>query len=547
MIKIFLVEDEIVVRNGIKNKIDWDAAGFTMVGDASDGEIAYPLILEKKPDIIITDIKMPFIDGLTLAQMVRDVMPWVKIIILSGYNEFEFAQEAIKIGITDFLVKPVIKEKLLLIVQKAANEVLAEREQRALMEQYKKDMEEIYFLKRQQYFSSLMNDGESVAEMIRRGRDAGVDIVAGAYIVVSFSFRRVDESDETYHESSVKVQNVVAELTHNKPDIIFFNRSLMGWSFLIKGKDAEDARRVLDFYLAEMIKIVSEYPWLQYFGGIGSTVTRISEITKSFNEALKAHSYRYILEPNQIMYASQIELKKLRSKKTFVQGGEPLHPERMKRSAIDSYLRTGTKEEMLAFFEDYCSTVGENCLESDLIRQYIGLDIFCCCEMFLNYLGCLPTKISTICGTLSELDNNLSDVPSSTEFLCNMLRSAVEYREVASKKRYDPLLQKAREYIDENYGSMDISLNSVAAHVNISASHFSTIFSQEMGQSFIEYVTDVRIRHAKDQLICTQKTSGSIGYAVGYKDSHYFSYLFKKMTGMTPSEYRSKRTGEAAV
>jgi two-component system response regulator YesN len=546
VIKIFLVEDEIVVRNGIKNKIDWESAGFSMVGDASDGEIAYPLILETKPDIIITDIKMPFIDGLTLSQMVREVMPWIKIIILSGYNEFEFAQEAIQIGITDFLVKPVIKEKLMEIVKKAAAEVVAEREQKALMEQYKKDMEEIYFLKRQQFFSTLLSGNEPVSDMLKKGRDVGIDIMARAYIVLSFSTRRKDESDEAFHESSVRIQDKVVALTENKSDIIFFNRSLTGWHFLIKGKDEADAIRVLEEYIQALIEIVSHFDRLHYFAGVGSTVTRIGEIATSFNEAIKAHSYRYILEPNQVIYARQIEEQGIIGMSRGSDNCSTLHPERMNRIAIDSYLKTGSRDEVEAFFDDYCINVGEDCLRSELIRQYISLDVFCSCELFLRYLECADQKITEICGSFHDLESHARDPERARQYLCLMMSASVDFRDLTSKRKYDPLLVKARRYMEQNYGSMDLSLNTVAAHVNISASHFSTIFSQETGQTFTEYLTEIRIKNAKQLLKCTQKPSGEIGYLIGYKDAHYFSYIFKKITGQTPSEYRTGKRSDPA-
>ena len=107
MIKVFLVEDEIVMREGIKNTISWEKEGFQFAGEASDGELAYPLIQKTRPDILITDIKMPFMDGLELSRLVKKELPAIKIIILSGYDEFKYAQEGINIGIADYLLKPV--------------------------------------------------------------------------------------------------------------------------------------------------------------------------------------------------------------------------------------------------------------------------------------------------------------------------------------------------------------------------------------------------------------------------------------------------------
>ena len=113
MIKIFLVEDEVVIRNGIKHSIQWEREGYEFVGEASDGELAYPLILKEKPDILITDIKMPFMDGLELSEAVKKELPDIKILILSGYNDFDYAKKAIGIGVTDYILKPVSAEKLL--------------------------------------------------------------------------------------------------------------------------------------------------------------------------------------------------------------------------------------------------------------------------------------------------------------------------------------------------------------------------------------------------------------------------------------------------
>ena len=122
MYKVFLVEDEIVVREGIRDNVNWENSNFIFSGEAPDGEIALPLIQEIKPDILITDIKMPFMDGLELSRIIKKNMPWVRIIILSGHDEFKFAKEAISIGVTEYLLKPISSSDLL----KALNKVTVE-------------------------------------------------------------------------------------------------------------------------------------------------------------------------------------------------------------------------------------------------------------------------------------------------------------------------------------------------------------------------------------------------------------------------------------
>nr|NIP41411.1 response regulator [candidate division Zixibacteria bacterium]NIW43692.1 response regulator [Gammaproteobacteria bacterium]NIR62732.1 response regulator [candidate division Zixibacteria bacterium]NIS44803.1 response regulator [candidate division Zixibacteria bacterium]NIT52235.1 response regulator [candidate division Zixibacteria bacterium] len=128
--KVFLVEDEIITREGIRDNVDWGAAGFEFCGEAADGEIALPLIEETQPDVLITDIKMPFMDGLQLSKIVREHMPWIKIIILSGHDEFNYAQSAVKLGVTDYLLKPISAQDLRTVLKKLTTTLDREKQQR---------------------------------------------------------------------------------------------------------------------------------------------------------------------------------------------------------------------------------------------------------------------------------------------------------------------------------------------------------------------------------------------------------------------------------
>ena len=136
VIKIFLAEDEAIIRRGIRDSIDWEANGLEFVGEAGDGEYAYPLILKTEPDILLTDVKMPFMDGLELSRLVKKSLPNIKIIILSGYNEFDYAKEAIKIGISDYLLKPITSASLVDALKRVAETIREERERTRLLERY---------------------------------------------------------------------------------------------------------------------------------------------------------------------------------------------------------------------------------------------------------------------------------------------------------------------------------------------------------------------------------------------------------------------------
>ena len=150
MIKVFLVEDEYAIREGIKKSVDWERDGFELVGEAGDGEVAFPKILSTKPDILITDIRMPFMDGLELSRLVRKELPHIKIVVLSGYDDFNYAKEAISIGVEEYILKPVSGENLMNELKRIAEDIKAQQQESQARLKYLKDREEIrYFMGRQ--------------------------------------------------------------------------------------------------------------------------------------------------------------------------------------------------------------------------------------------------------------------------------------------------------------------------------------------------------------------------------------------------------------
>ena len=178
MIKVFLVEDEVVMRNGIKNNIPWEKEGLIFAGEASDGELAYPMIKKAQPDILITDIRMPFMDGLELSELVKKEFPKIKIIILSGYNEFDYAKQAIHIGVTDYLLKPITASKLLEAVKKVADVIEKEREEEGMLERYRLEMAENTVLERQRLFRDLVTSRINFKEALERGEELGLELSA---------------------------------------------------------------------------------------------------------------------------------------------------------------------------------------------------------------------------------------------------------------------------------------------------------------------------------------------------------------------------------
>ena len=382
--KVFLVEDEIIMREGIRNNIDWEKEGFEFVGEASDGELAYPLIQDSKPDILITDIRMPFMDGLELSRRVKQEMPDIKIIVLSGYDEFEYAREGIRIGITEYLLKPIDGNKLLEAVKRVAQLIRSER-------------------------------GSQLELKTGKEQDFGIN-------------NQVKEEGAAVQHSSARQEAELGILEVGKLD----------------------------------------------------------------------------------------------------------------RRVAERFLKTGLKSEVSDFIDDYFSSFGINNIQSLLFRQYVTTDMYFTAVSMLEGLGYENGELAKHCGEIRDINKVLSSVESNKEYLKKVLTTAIDLREAVSRKKYHSLLEEAKSYIQQHYDDVNISLNSVAASVNLSPNHFRSIFSQEMGKTFVEYLTSVRMEKAKELLRTSSLKSAEIAYAVGYKDAHYFSYLFKKNQDCTPKEYRQR-------
>jgi len=200
----------------------------------------------------------------------------------------------------------------------------------------------------------------------------------------------------------------------------------------------------------------------------------------------------------------------------------------------------GDRAEVVYFVTEFFKGLGADAMESNIFRNYIVMDTYFCVMKFVEEQQ-LPKD------EIEELDMNsetLQTKEKSIEYLVKIIDKAVELRENNASNRYGDILGQVMQYIDENYAKEDLSLNMLAAHVNFSPNHLSMIFSQQTGQTFIKYLTNYRMNKAKELLRCTGKRSSAICAEVGYKDPHYFSYLFKKTQGMTPTQYRGGKAAE---
>ncbi|MGN8945037.1 response regulator [Bariatricus sp. HCP28S3_E4] len=534
-IKVFLVEDEMVIRNGIVKSINWEKEGYRLVGEASDGELAYPMILKEKPDILLTDIKMPFMDGLELSRLVKQELPDTKILIFSGYDEFEYAKEAIRIGVTEYLLKPVSSEQLLEVMRRISKQIEQDREEREILRQYQEDMKENVERERQNFFSHVIRGEVSIGEAVKNGKKYGMDLSAGFYSIILFKiFSTPEENIVSEHIWKIceKIETKVDEI----PYAYYFQRGIDGWVFLLTAESKEqmeERQKNLCDCLAEIMKNERK---VEYFGGIGKPVERIRNLGQSFRDAERIFAERFTRQSNQFLSG----FEKMDVYKDDEFQIKDLGDVGKSREMIEKFLNNGTKEELEEFMDTYFIRMKEDKLQSTLMRQYIIMDIYIVIMSFCEKIDAVNHDYQQETEKLKSTIQNMNSVSEIRSYITYMLNQAIELRDSISKKRYADIIKAAEKMISEHYMSEEISLNSVADSVGMSPSYFSSVFSKESGKTFVEFLTETRMEKAKELLMCSALKTSEIGYEVGYKDPHYFSYIFKKTQGCSPKDYRAR-------
>ena len=537
-IKVFLVEDEMVIRRGIKNSIDWEKEGYIFCGEASDGELAYPMIIKEKPDILITDIRMPFMDGLELCKLVKKELPNIKILILSGYDEFDYAKEAIRLGVTEYLLKPISSGKLLEALNGVSESIRREKEDKDLVRKYMEEMRENTEHEKQKFFEQMIAGNLSMADALETGKKYEMNLSAGMYNLLLFRFTLGEENRKS-GELLGEAEYAIEKLTERLEYVFEFQRGVEGWAFLLMADNEEQMSERVKELSKDLEEIMKNYSTIAYFGGIGQPVARLRELEESFREAERALAARFTMELNRIISVEDIRMAQNVDTLDDIEITSFGEIEKT-RTMLEKFLNNGAEDEIDEFVDVYINELPEENLKSVLMRQYIIMDAYIVMMSFCE-------KIEGIGGEMQaqseELKNSMKTIQTLEEiknYIRMLLKKIIGVRDTISGRRYSDIIEIAKDQIRKTYMSDEISLNTIAAEVGMSPSYFSSIFSKEMGKTFVEYLTEIRMDRAKELLMCSSMKTSEIGYEVGYKDPHYFSYIFKKTQNCTPKEFRAR-------
>ncbi len=528
MYKVFLADDEIVIREGIRNNVPWDETEFVLAGEAPDGEMAMSMLQDIKPDILITDIKMPFMDGLELCRSVAHTMPWVQMVILSGYDEFAYAKEAISLGVKDYLLKPVNAQELLQALSRIGERIREEKKRQADIKSLKEQFASSSRYMQEQLLRELFLDPlsqEDAAGIMERSRKLNMSLLAGFYLAVLITPGYTDRR----HVESIAVRGALQRLCDGSAGAVYCCEA-GGFPVLLVLGDSESDLEERAYGFAQAAQYgVQQAANITIQASIGSAVKNLWEVLQSLQAAQavlrtmdalgEENSQRRIMGANDVGVSPGLSLLNLDV------------------APIWEQLQYAAQEDIDKILNHYVNSLGDVALHSKMMASYVYVEILLAASRIIKENGGVPKKVIPERAGQGPRED-ACDVADVLPQVKEILESAIAFRDRQSATSYGMVVRRAQAYLNDQYQNPAIGLKDVAGHVALSNNHFCTVFSQEMGVTFTEYLTGLRLNRAKELLRLTALRSSDIAYQVGYNDPHYFSYLFKKNTGMTPRDYR---------
>ena len=410
------------------------------------------MIETAQPDVLITDIKMPFMDGLQLCRIVRERQPRLKVIILSGHDEFEYAQEAVKLGVTEYLLKPVGVRALQETLAKVAAQIEEERNEAASLVHLHEQLRENLSLLREKFVLQLLMGAVQAPDAIERSRELELDILAKRYLVLAL---RVElDAEQCDYGDYQEVKEIVAALVERNPDVFLAEKDMGELVLIVKG-DSADYLEQAAYFLMQLIEGELEAKLAcSLKTGIGQTQSRISDIHQSFAQALMAIESGGDDDGDLQGRTDKSELLKL------------------DRTAVAEYLRFGVIDDYDEFSAAHIRPLGQAAQRSTVLKTVALVDVALATAKFVRELG---GSIDKIVPQINRIDSLLLDIRTPDEFerqVREILFSALAFRDRQAHNPYGDVIRQAKAYIEGRFAEPELSLAEVAAHVNLSASHF---------------------------------------------------------------------------
>lgn len=533
MYSILVVEDEVDVRRAIIEIIQWDKLGFQLVGETGNGQEALALTHELLPDVILTDIKMPFMDGITLAQRVREINPITKIVFLSGFNDFDFAISAIKLNVIDYLLKPISAKELTKTLMSIKNRLDEERQQISNISMGNMEHDKAGYMCRVNFLISLITEEPEIGEDRLTGlaMQYGLKLTGekNVLFVISFDESSMGESKVPLDDIELlklHVANTVRSIAAKYIRGEVFNCGQYIVGILSDSKENVDAYG--DILINEVHQSIRHFYGFSATIGVSDPYSGIAHSREAYSYARSAVYYRTMMGSGKIIYLSDVE-----KSREFI----PVFTD-SRDLQFRSIIKTGSKEELKKFVDE---------VFGEMKAHRAGLETYSICvvEIYAALLRAMKSISDigdSLKGDLAIKEEIMVNTPDKQKvWLLDICGRVMDIVHNEQKTSADIFVEKGVNYLRGNYSDPYMSLKAVSSHLHISSSYFSAIFKKFTGQSFTDALIKIRMEASRDMVLTTKMKIFEIAEKAGYSDQHYFSYCFKKYFGIAPNDMRSKQ------
>lgn len=537
MYKVVIIDDEALVRIGLKSMINWHEQDCEIIGEAANGQAGYDLVANLNPHIVITDIKMPLMDGLKMIEKLKEINNKSRFIILSGYDEFDLVRKAMKYGVEDYLIKLELEPQLLLdILSKLKEKIVIDFKKQDEKYRTEKYLMENRLAMREEFFKRVIGKITKDEKEIQEELDylkisLNKDSIICAAILVSNAgkFDNFEKADINLLEFSIL--NVVDEIVSDFFLGYSFRWKINEYDVIFSIEDESEEKNINDKIRTMSDRIITMLK--QYFNidatvGISNINKGLDSISNAHIESRKALQQSFYKGREKILFFSDIDSNENIKKET-------------NQHEIDNllkYIELNDQEAIGIVFQEIINYLNDKAISKDLAYDL-------CAK--ITYLISIAVRndeksLEIIFGdnkSIFEKISKLESIQDIEDWLRKIEKGIYSYLLSQSKEQNNKLISMAKKIIKDNIGKV-ISLQDVAFKLNISSGYLSTMFKQSTGVSFIDYVTEVKIGEAKRLLRGSNYKIYEIAQMTGYENAYYFSKVFKKVTGMTPKEFEMK-------
>ncbi|HIU76291.1 MAG TPA: response regulator [Candidatus Pelethocola excrementipullorum] len=524
MYKLLIADDDEIICKGLGTCIPWEKHGIQVVGMVHDGELALGFVDEEKPDIVIVDINMPFMDGIEFSYAVRQKYPEIKIILLTAYKEFEYAQKAIQLQVFEYLTKPFSNEE---VIDAAVRAVKAIEEEQKYRVKVQKNLEFIY--------------EKQLEELTIYGTVEGEEAIKGQiqsayhYFQVGIVYLKRIQDEWEDRKKALIDDEVALRMASDQLRKIISKRK--GCSLFVQNnrivlvfeyENREEGKKVKDvitFFMDEVGK--DDHVFL--VSGVGRVYQGVSKLPASYQEAIFAMEQKYGYGNRSVILYSGIqertaglELEIPAIRKRLQEEVQQRDSARIRKELEDLFHEINGRREWnlssLKFL--FIELLGYSWEVTEEEKLY---------ETFLRQSGHLMEKMMSV-RTLAELK----------KIVDRNFQKLYDYLDSQNTTEVEKRINQAVEYIRENYPNPDLNLNEVAQAVHLSASYLGNSLKKYKKSSYVNLLNQVRIENAKRLLTRQEVKTYEVAFLVGFNSSQYFSSSFKKSTGLTPGEFREQ-------